>query len=404
KFYPSEQGDTWVYADLMVESKTETGMVEVKNLRTASSQAIKELRQRFVNSGRELHWLKDGSKVSKKTLVLHSKADVLEKIVEALSDTDVHVMSSWDFRQSIDVALKQLEKEGYMRTNVYSRDDLLRAYDMIVEKPHVLIRRCQEPKFRFIDMVTRELVERLQKDKKAEMPKPIETYSTQAKVAKNDCGRFMQWRIPLRSLPKSTIKRFIQKRIKNVPEDVLFFDLESTGWSTYPHQRNFIGKNLIFLNGLAYREKNDIMFELNFARNPFEEEPILRRLRELEKKSREIVTFNGRTYDYPVTKERFVANMMVNGLDDEKHTDLYNELVRSNARKRHNLASLKLRHLYELFDKDTREDIPGREIPLLYHNWLQNGQPSVIEKNLQHNVLDLMTLVAVYLSPRLRKR
>ncbi|MBW3012293.1 hypothetical protein KY311_03845, partial [Candidatus Woesearchaeota archaeon] len=41
KFYPSEQGDTWVYADLMVESKTETGMVEVKNLRTASSQAIK---------------------------------------------------------------------------------------------------------------------------------------------------------------------------------------------------------------------------------------------------------------------------------------------------------------------------------------------------------------------------
>ena len=50
---------------------------------------------------------------------------------------------------------------------------------------------------------------------------------------------------------------------------------------------------------------------------------------------------------------------------------------------------------------DKREDIPGQEVPLLYNSWITYGHPESIKKVLEHNVLDLVTTAAVYLSPDL---
>lgn len=388
KYVPEEHRDPKIFSDIVVKSQKEVGMVEVKNLRRAPKNALADIKERFINSGRELYWVKEGRKITRKTIVCQTKQNVYEQISKILSGTDVNVVSPPEFRKSLEIALHQLDCSGYVRSHVYSVDELLKMYDLVAESPHILIRKSHEYQFDFLETITQELIERMQNGKRPEKSE-IEIYSTNGKLAKNERGELLLFNISLKDLPDLKIKDYIMKRIDKIPDRTLFADIESTGW---------VGK-LIFLVGTAHKLEDDLRIELIFARNPFEEDAMLLHFYEKTKRYNEIVTYNGRTFDYPALDERLVGNMMPYELP-QKHSDLYNIMCLSGTRKRHNLKSLKLHKLYELFG-DKREDVMGCEIPLLYSNWALNGQPRVIEKDIEHNILDLVTMAALYLSPDL---
>lgn len=391
---PENKEDKRIYADAVVETPEQAVMVEVKNLSNAEPHVLKGLKERFTNR-RALYWRfrRKEKPIAKKTLFVHSPKDVLKEIKTCLAGTDVSTVSPSAFESMLEKSLHELRDEGYLRTQVYSPNEILDAYNLLVNSSYMLTRQSHKQQWNFLNKITYELLYRLENQEKVKKEKPPEIYSTKGKLSTNIAGLHEHYRLSLNHLsqkdfPYIEIKNYVQERLSKLPENIMFMDVESTG---------FVG-NLIFLIGTARREADDLKFDLAFARNPWEEKAILRHFY-THSKNKLIATYNGTSFDYPAIKDRMQANMVKEELP-EKHFDIYRALEKANARRKHKLENLKLKDLFVLFG-DKREDIPGQEVPLLYNSWITYGHPESIKKVLEHNVLDLVTTAAVYLSPDL---
>ncbi len=162
-------------------------------------------------------------------------------------------------------------------------------------------------------------------------------------------------------------------------EKALFVDLETCGLTSSP----------IFLVGLMYFKDGDFVFEQLFARDYTEEKPLLVYLDDLMKRFKLLVTFNGKSFDYPYLMERgFLYNIRFN--QDISHFDLLHE---SRRRWKEYLPDCKLQTLERRILKRHRiDDIPGKEIPDAYHEFVRTGTLIKIKSILKHNLFDLLSM------------
>ena len=102
-----------------------------------------------------------------------------------------------------------------------------------------------------------------------------------------------------------------------------------------------------------------------------------------------MVTFNGKTFDWPFVRDR-AAICGVELVEPDAHCDL---LHVSRRRYRRSLPDCKLQTL-ELYVCKRRRvgDIPGSEIPAAYHEFVQTGDARLIRDVVHHNFLDLITM------------
>ena len=391
-FRPHQQNDGAMYVDIVVDSPRDLAVVEVKNLRSVNNDILKSLEERLCDSERDFYWELGDRKISKKILIPFSRDFVYKKIAEYFSSRDLSLISTKDFRESLELTLEKLEQNGFIRNCVYSNSELLKMFDIIIESPHILVRDSHRQQFNFLEKTLRELLKRIERGDTVEKA-PIEVYSQKGQILQNDVGLFQEFCFSLNDLPDLHMVRYIKERVKNVPDNTLFVDVESTG---------FVGSQ-IFLIGTAHVQDGDIKTRLYFARNPIEEAAMLRHFSKQAENYREIVTYNGLSFDYPAIKYRLVAHMMQEKFSDGSHTDIYQILNKSRIRQNHRVTSLKLSNLSKMFG-DERKDIKSNEIPLMYNTWLTYGNPEVISDILRHNVLDLVTLTAAYLSPDLVRK
>ena len=113
-----------------------------------------------------------------------------------------------------------------------------------------------------------------------------------------------------------------------------------------------------------------------------------------------IATFNGSSFDLPVLRTRWVMARMPGELACSPHVDLLT-LVR--ALYRHRLESCNLRSVEERLLGYEREDpIPSALVPDAYFEYLRDGYSSLLEGALEHNRLDVISLV--HLHSRLLRR
>ncbi len=397
-FELSEEGGKGMYPDFIIRSLDDnTGelenvcAVEVKNLVYNHPNTIEDIKAKL-GSKRNIKLSKTDEKITRRALIVHSTDNVYKRMAKELSDTPLEFMSPSEFRESLEISLKQLEKEGYMRTNVCTTDSIMKVYDAMIDSPHVMIRINHKPQFKFINQIVKELTERIRTRKKPNKQEPIRVYSNKGRVNRNVKGAYQRFTVSFDDLPDSNIKKYIEERKYNIPKHTRFVDIETTGFRIH-------GKFQIILIGSLYRIENDIKIDLAFARNPLEEEAILRKFRYDTEYYDEIVTYNGKTFDIPAIKDRLEAHMIENGIS-KTHTDVYRQVESARIRERYNLSSLRLHDISQIWG-DTREDIEGKEIPNIYYRWKRYGHPHEIVKNLEHNVLDLTTLAAIYLSPEL---
>ncbi len=86
-------------------------------------------------------------------------------------------------------------------------------------------------------------------------------------------------------------------------EELLFFDTETTGLG--------VGAgNVPFMVGIGYYTGELFTVEQLMIRNPAEEHAMLVYLQELLGRYTHIVSYNGRTFDWPILKNRFVLNRL----------------------------------------------------------------------------------------------
>ena len=192
-----------------------------------------------------------------------------------------------------------------------------------------------------------------------------------------------------------------------LPDHVVYLDLETCG---------FAG-SMIFLIGLIHRRDDALLLSQLLARNYAEEKAMLQTLWTILAGKRVLATFNGKSFDWPMVHDRSTLHHL--GYDTRPHDSEYRtaepfadglpaltrdhprpELIQCDllhhARRRwkNQLPDCKLQTLERLICRRRRsDDIPGREIPSAYHDFVRSGDAWLIRSVLHHNALDLVTLL-----------
>jgi uncharacterized protein YprB with RNaseH-like and TPR domain len=179
------------------------------------------------------------------------------------------------------------------------------------------------------------------------------------------------------------------KILKEVrPEEICYLDLETTGLSSAP----------LFLVGLMYTAGRDLIVDQLFARDYTEERAVLISTSDFLKRFGVLVTFNGMRFDIPFLAER----MVYEGLEFSPpgaHVDLL-PVARHVLKKRTPNHKLQTLEKY-LCNRKRIGDVPGSEIPGVYHDFVRTKDAGEIAQVFHHNRLDLLTmlqLVTVFLS------
>ena len=170
------------------------------------------------------------------------------------------------------------------------------------------------------------------------------------------------------------------------PEGVLFLDLETCG----------LGSAMIFLVGVIRQHGDELIVEQLLARSYNEERAILETLWVGASEAKSLVTFNGKSFDWPLVQDRTTYHRMGRSPQPSMgHCDL---LHHARRRWRHVLLNCKLQTLERVFcGRGRADDIPGQRIPQAYHDFVRTGRTHELVSILHHNALDLVTLLELTL-------
>ena len=175
--------------------------------------------------------------------------------------------------------------------------------------------------------------------------------------------------------------------VKGIP---VFLDLETTGLAggsgTYA-----------FLAGLAYPSGTHLVAKQIFLATPASEELWLKALFENFPGDRvSLVTYNGKTFDWPIIQTRSVLNRKKLPVDVLGHLDLL-QLVRYLWKGKLENCRLATVETQLLKVKRTITDVPGWLVPRHYADFLKTGNARPLQGVFYHNLMDILSLVALKL-------
>jgi len=177
------------------------------------------------------------------------------------------------------------------------------------------------------------------------------------------------------------------------PERWLFLDTETTGLAggtgTYA-----------FMVGIAWWDSGGLQVEQFFLRDLDEEHSLLLELSERMKQRPVLVTFNGKSFDWPLLETRYRMTRAVPVFSPAVHLDLLHP-ARQLWRLR--LGSVRLKDLERhvlggdgrSLDWSRHDDIDSSLIPQMYFDYLSGGPAEPLVGIFRHNQMDLRGLAAL---------
>lgn len=188
-----------------------------------------------------------------------------------------------------------------------------------------------------------------------------------------------------------TLSRRTLKAIEE-PEKWLFLDTETTGLAggtgTYA-----------FLIGLAWWDAGGLQLEQLFMRDFSEEYSVLEELSLRLAERPVLVTFNGKSFDWPLLENRFTMTRSISKPLLAAHLDL---LHPSRALWKMRLGSVRLvdleRHVLDAprLGWNREDDIASAMIPQYYFDYVRGGPAEPLVGVARHNQMDLRGLAALY--------
>ena len=209
----------------------------------------------------------------------------------------------------------------------------------------------------------------------------------------NDYGEYLSVRCwcaqPSRYSPDSRALKLLSPETLNEITDTdrwLFLDTETTGLAggsgTYA-----------FLVGLAWWEGGGLEIEQFFMREYSEERSLLFALRERMAERPVLVTFNGKSFDWPLLETRYRMSRKISVPTPRAHLDFLHP-ARNLWRLR--LGSVRLSELERhVLGWDRGADLLSGLIPQIYFDYLRGGPPERLVSVLNHNQMDLRGLAAL---------
>src|SRR2546425_8442065 len=176
------------------------------------------------------------------------------------------------------------------------------------------------------------------------------------------------------------------------PEKWLFLDTETTGLAggtgTYA-----------FLIGLAWWDAGGLQAEQFFMRDFAEEHALLHELSQRVADRPVLVTFNGKSFDWPLLENRFTMTRSIAVPKLEAHLDL---LHPARALWKLRLGSVRLveleRHVLDAprLGWHRENDVSSALIPQFYFDYLRGGPAEPLAAVVRHNQMDLRGLAALF--------
>jgi uncharacterized protein len=169
-------------------------------------------------------------------------------------------------------------------------------------------------------------------------------------------------------------------------EKWLFLDTETTGLAggtgTYP-----------FLVGIAWWDAGGLEVEQFFMREQNEEHSLLARLAERIAERPVIVSFNGKSFDWPLLETRYRMTRVLEPPVPQAHIDFLHP-ARNLWRLR--LGSVRLVELEKhVLGWNRGADVISELIPQVYFDYLRGGSPEPLVSVFLHNQMDLRGLAAL---------
>ncbi len=170
----------------------------------------------------------------------------------------------------------------------------------------------------------------------------------------------------------------------------LYFDTETTGLSG--------GTGTIpFMLGFGYFEDNVFKTKVFILNDISKEDEMLDVVDDFIEEGgfSATITYNGKTYDFPLMETRYILNRKRFPLLKLPHLDF---LYPARTIWKNTYQSRRLGYLGDILLGISRDDdIDGSQIPSLYFSYLRTGNFSLIDKVISHNELDLVGLSALVL-------
>jgi uncharacterized protein YprB with RNaseH-like and TPR domain len=176
------------------------------------------------------------------------------------------------------------------------------------------------------------------------------------------------------------------------PASAVFIDTETSGLAG--------GTGTVtFLVGVGYFEtlppESRMVFRLEqcFMRDFDDEEPMLRYLDSVFQRAETVVSFNGKAFDIPLLRTRYLFNRMPFRLDASLHYDLIHA-VRRIWKLRLNDCSLQNIER-EVLGIRRHGDVPSADIPQIWFDYLRTRDARQLPRVFYHHQNDILSLVAL---------
>ena len=172
------------------------------------------------------------------------------------------------------------------------------------------------------------------------------------------------------------------------PATAVFVDIETTGLAGG-------AGTTAFLVGAGYFIDEPAVFRLDqcFMRDFDDEEAMLLYLQDIFVRVETVVTFNGKTFDVPLLRSRFISNRLPFRLDAALHYDLIHAVRRIFKLRLKDCSLANVER--EVLNIRRHGDIPGAEIPQVWFDYLRTRDAHVLPRVFNHHRNDVVSLVAL---------
>lgn len=175
-----------------------------------------------------------------------------------------------------------------------------------------------------------------------------------------------------------------------VLEDIVFFDIETTGLSPR--------KSRVFLIGALHKPQNKDAIELiQFLAEKSddqEEQAVLQAFSQLLKGKKHLAHFNGSSFDIPYLTYRYGLHQMENPLPFMTQTDLYRRLKDFSGFFRQ-LPDHRQKTFEELVGYPRKDLLSGKEMIKIYQNYVTTPSSELLKLLFLHNYDDLKGMLSI---------
>ena len=169
------------------------------------------------------------------------------------------------------------------------------------------------------------------------------------------------------------------------PEQTLFFDIETTGFSAQ--------SAVVYLIGCVFFQNGAWHIRQWFLDTAHSEKELLLSFFDFIKPYTWLIHFNGSTFDIPFIEKRLLHYHLQNNFSSFKSLDLYKEI--KTCKKPLGLTGMKQKDLEKFLGINREDPFSGGELIEIYYQYLETQDEKLLTCLLLHNADDLRGMLSI---------